>query len=234
MWGAAVLCATAASRCGAGYVYLRTEGHGFPVVRHPDFLQAGARSQVEFDACAMGPGLSSQAKITAQIRKWIHEGRLAVVLDATALRALAVMKLKGKLPASWILTPHEGELAGLMGVSSKTVRANRLHWAMMVQKKFGCVILLKGHQTLVVDSEGAYQIKSGNVALAKAGTGDVLTGMVLAFRSQGLDASTAACLAAYVHGSIADRWVKDGKSVLSLMASDLGEKLPKFLSQLRG
>lgn len=94
-------------------------------------------------------------------------------------------------------------------------------------------MLLKGYRTLIADGTSVFEIQSGNPALAKAGTGDVLTGMITAFISQGLTPIASAKLAAYVHGYIADNWIKSKKDILSLMASDIIQQIPESLFQIR-
>jgi NAD(P)H-hydrate epimerase len=155
-----------------------------------------------------------------------------IVIDADALNICAENKWLS-LPSSWIATPHEGELARLLEVSARSIRKDRISAAGKAQKKLGCVVLLKGHKTLVATSRKIYEIQSGNAALAKAGTGDVLTGMITGFLAQGLSSVEAACLGAFVHGLIADRWVQAGNDPLSLLTSDLLAALPQTLSWIR-
>lgn len=230
MWGAAVLSAAAAARSGSGYVYIFDFKAKNSISKTPDYLFIKRIKNIsQFNAIAIGPGLSSQV----YIRSWLKKIKThsSVVVDASALDCLA--KLRFKLPSTWILTPHEGELARMLGVSSKVIRANREKYILIAQKKFGCIVLLKGHTTLIADGKTVYQIKSGNAALAKAGTGDVLTGMITGFLSQGLRPVNAAALAAFSHGYMADRWVKSGNDILSLLASDLVALLPQSLRQIR-
>lgn len=231
MWGAAVLTAKACARVGAGYVYV--SDHKFPSVRHPDFLLLNTKKNFNFSALAIGPGLSDSDLVRRWIQKCIRNGQKKVVLDAEALNVMARWKKAPQLPSTWILTPHEGELARLLGVSSSQIKMNREKFVLAAQKKFKTVVLLKGYRTLVADGFKVFEIQSGNPALAKAGTGDVLTGMILGLLSQGLSSSEAACLGAFVHGTIADHWVKEGNDVLSLMASDLVDRLPTVLKFLR-
>lgn len=227
LWGAAVLTATAAARSGAGYVYLNPLEKGFPTTKHPDFLLNTKNDISNFNSIAIGPG----AKIS-QIGKWIKKSlkNKNVVLDAEALNYLA--KNRVKIPSTWILTPHEGELSRLIKVPSETIRKNRLKYAKLTQKKFGCIILLKGHKTLVLDSKNTFEIQAGNPALAKAGTGDVLTGIIAALLSQNVAPLKAACLGAFIHGSIADQWLKKN-DILSLMATDLIQEIPTGLKKIR-
>lgn len=233
MWGAAILSATAAARCGAGYVYLKTTGQGFPLHRHPDFLQTTSVQPDRYQALAIGPGLKAGRSLKSLLRKLGRTCQIPVVIDASALTALAQISLSFFLPANWVLTPHEGEMARLLGVSSDAIRRDRQRAVIQAQKKYGCVVLLKGSPTLISDGRRLIEIKSGNPALAKAGTGDVLTGMILAFLGQGLSSVSAAALASFVHGRMADHWLKEGKDILSLMASDLLERVPETLVGIR-
>ncbi|MNL49147.1 Bifunctional NAD(P)H-hydrate repair enzyme Nnr [compost metagenome] len=107
-----------------------------------------------------------------------------------------------------------------------------MHWAQRAQKKYQARIVLKGPGTLIVSRNRCYQNTSGNTALAKAGTGDVLAGIITAFRAQGLMPLRAACLGVYVHGLCAEIWVSDGNDSLGMMASDLIEILPRALKRI--
>ena len=244
MWGAAVLAASAAYRSGAGYVYLKTQSARFPIGKNPDFLSLNKSinflskktidSKLVFNAIAIGPGLSKKSFISDWIKKLAKIAKISVVVDATALNILA--NWKGplpKIPPNWILTPHEGEMARLLGETVNYVRANRMQALATAQKKYGCIVLLKGHQTLVTDGHIQFTIPSGNSALAKAGTGDVLTGIITGLLAQGLDSISASSLAAYIHGLAADIWIEEGNDHLSLMASDLLNLLPKAIARLR-
>lgn len=235
MAGAALLTATAAARSGAGYVYLASESSALSNLEHPDFLEfsikPSAKNLSQFTAVAIGPGLKSSKVILGWLKILARNEFANVVVDASALNILA--KNKMKLPATWVLTPHEGELSRLLGVSSDKIRDNRIKAVQDAQKKWGCTILLKGHKSLIADSENLFCNTSGNPALAKAGTGDVLTGIIAAFLSQKLSPLKAAALAAFVHGLMADIWVKSNHDVLSLMATDLLSLLPSTLFDLR-
>ena len=234
MWGAAVLCAKAALRSGTGYVYLFDKTITFPICKNPDFLLIDKLDQLaNYQSIAIGPGLHNQKFIEKCILKLVQKKYSAVVLDAEALNTIAKMKNLPKLPANWILTPHEGELSRLLDVSSKKIKVNRKKYALAAQKKFGCVVLLKGFRTVVTNSKEIWEISAGNSSLSKAGTGDVLTGIIAGFLSQNMEPLRAACLAAYVHGTIADKWIADGNDHLSLMASDLLTMLPQILVSVR-
>ncbi|MBS1986242.1 MAG: NAD(P)H-hydrate dehydratase [Bdellovibrionales bacterium] len=238
MYGAAVLAATAAARSGSGYTTVAiSDAPTFPSQRHPDFLIRNALrlSSSDFEKCAVaiGPGLGRTARTLQLLRKLLRSAPSRVVVDADALN-VAAQKSKLKFPSTWILTPHEGELARLLGLSAHQIRHNRLRYAQVAQKQLGAIVLLKGFHSLICDGHRTYQIQSGNAALAKAGTGDVLTGIITGLLAQGLEPTKAACLGAYLHGFIADEWIAQRRDVLSLLASDLLEQIPFALKKLRG
>ncbi len=230
-FGSAILCCLAASRCGAGYTYLSSSGK-FPISRHPDFLMLeGHLNFADFNAVAIGPGYRNPKKLRLYLRMMEKQKIQNVVLDAEALNVIA--QSPRQLPKSWLVTPHEGELSRILKVPSRVIRENRKKYLLLAQKMLGCVVLLKGYRTLVADEKSVWEIQSGNPALAKAGTGDVLTGMILSFMSQNLDSASAGKLAAHVHGLIADDWLKSGNDILSLLASDIVAMLPQALHRIR-
>ena len=238
MWGAGLLAASAAYRMGAGYVTLASHEEPLEILRDtPEILTARADNEAlwkhrKWTAVAIGPGLGTGSETARLVRRLIDEaGDVPVVADADALTVIAKEKI-AKLPASWILTPHAGELQRLIDVPSKTIESDRFHYAREAAMSYGCHVLLKGFRTVVSNGEKNWVVTSGNAALAKAGTGDVLTGMIVSLAAQGLPALQAATTAAYVHGRMADEWVRAGSSRGSLTASDLREILPQLLARL--
>lgn len=227
LWGAAYLCAEAASRMGAGYVYLPANTKS--LTKHPDFLSvklSQTMSLQKYSNIAIGPGVSLSPlhkNLLLHIEK-TFEG--PVVIDASCLPLIK------KLKSHWLITPHEGELAKLLNVTSDKIRKNRIHAVKQAQENFGGIIILKGHHTLIATTSVIYEIQTGNKALAKAGTGDVLTGMIAGLLSQGIKPVDAAILACGVHGYIADQWVKNN-DYLSLMASDILKEISRALFALR-
>ena len=233
MFGAAVLAASAAARVGAGYVYLMTDTNNFIWKNHPDFilLPRSFRKFSDFSSIAIGPGFGLGADSLRILRALLKAAPKKVIVDADALTLIAKHNIS-ELPSTWVLTPHEGELARLLKTSAQKIRANRKFFAIKAQKKFGCVILLKGAGTLIASGKKVAHVKAGNSALAKAGTGDVLSGLIAGLLAQGLSAEDAAFVAATIHGSAADQWIKR-KDHLSLMASDLLELIPKIILKFR-
>ncbi|MBN8540980.1 MAG: NAD(P)H-hydrate dehydratase [Deltaproteobacteria bacterium] len=246
--GAAILAAQAASRVGSGYVTVASaDGKSLRnhLVRHPDFLVRDFDSAMihshlesEYSAIAIGPGLGKKPairRLALRLIKKLMRTSLPVVLDADALNAIAEFytPADGLFPSSWIMTPHEGELSRLLNISSQRIRNNRESSVRAAREKFGCTIVLKGDRTLIAGRKDLWVNTSGNSALAKAGTGDVLTGIIVGLLAQQVPAEDAAKLGVFLHGLQADRWVKTGNDHLSLMASDLVARLPKDLFLLR-
>lgn len=234
--GAGILSAMAATRSGAGYTHLMTDLIKYPWGKFPDFiLHKFSLSELKKKSkfvIAIGPGLGTTESKKKLLRFLINSKTEKVILDADALTMLATMKVR-ELPSTWILTPHEGELARLLGVTSALVKKKREEHLKMAQKKFGCIILLKGAESLIIDGHRIQKVSSGTVALAKAGTGDVLLGMIAAFYAQGLSPVEATVLGVFIHGQASADWMKNGNDHLGLRPMDLIEQIPKTILTLR-
>ncbi|MES3036367.1 MAG: NAD(P)H-hydrate dehydratase [Bdellovibrionota bacterium] len=226
MEGAARLASLAAARLGVGYVTVSSPSETLRSFLPPDFLWKQWDENLDFhgyDTILYGPGLGRSAETLGIFKKLLKHPN--VICDADGLFSLALQVTK--LPPSWILTPHAGELSRLMRLPASEIEANRWQIGYEAAEKFGCTILLKGFRTTVSwtskKSGKIHQavITTGNSALAKAGTGDVLAGFIAALTAQGLPSWKAALTAASYHGNLADQWVKEGKGNWSLMASDL-------------
>lgn len=242
MYGAGVLAATAAYRVGSGYVTLASHEEPREITgSHPEILTGVAMDErfwraPKWSAVAIGPGLGSGGGMTHELlKRLIARPGARVVVDADALFIAQANDL-WPLPKDWILTPHAGELARILGVQASAIEDDRLHFAREAAKFTGCHVLLKGFRTVLASNiEGqarATVVLSGNAALAKAGTGDVLTGMIAGLLAQGLPPRRAALTGAYLHGLVADEWLRSGRSQSSLVASDVCEVLPALLKRL--
>lgn len=238
MWGASVLTSTAAYRVGAGYVTLASNENPKELLKRiPEVLTASAEDEKlwktprPWTAAAIGPGLGVSEETEALLRRLIGTGAERVVVDADAITVAAKRNLF-PLPRTWIITPHAGELARVLGISAQEIEADRFTAVEKATNLTGCVVLLKGFRTLVSHGERTWVIDAGNSTLAKAGTGDVLTGMIVGLLAQGLSPLKAAAAGAYVHGRMADEWVASGRSRSSLVASDLFELIPGLLARL--
>lgn len=217
MIGAPVLAGTAALRMGAGLVQLAVPrsilsacltitpeliGLGLGKAAGKDQLLAAGEKA---DAIVIGPGLGRTPEAEARLTRLVRLEK-PMVIDADGLNILASMK---KWPsffkASAVLTPHPGEMArlgkmlGRTGVPSDD--EGRMEIAAAASRTFGQVLVLKGERTVVTDGRRVYLNRTGNSALSKAGTGDVLSGMLGTLLGQGIDRFDAACLGVYLHGS---------------------------------
>ena len=256
LWGAGVLSATAAYRVGCGYVSLASFDDPSVVVnQHPEILTVkvdspGLWQDTKWKVAAVGPGLGtgpSTLELLQKLIKRTRSGQLdAVVVDADAITVASREKLF-PLPESWIMTPHAGELARILlsdpnlalefkdsSNLATMIENDRFRFAKMAAKIAGCWILLKGFRTVLTHAENDryWVIGSGNAALAKAGTGDVLTGFIVGLLSQKLSSNRAVCLGAFLHGLIADEWVSGANDIRSLESSDLIRRAPDTLSRL--
>jgi hydroxyethylthiazole kinase-like uncharacterized protein yjeF len=173
-------------------------------------------------ALAIGPGLGRGAGPKELVRRVLAEVELPAVVDADALFELEPAKWSGPR----VLTPHEGELARLLGRASAEIAAHRLASVQEAADRFGCVVLLKGADTLVAAPGARVIVVSlGLPSLATAGTGDVLTGIVAAFLAKGLEPQRAAAAAAVAQQLAA----VEATQRAGLVASDLIDALPRVL-----
>ncbi|WP_413575855.1 NAD(P)H-hydrate dehydratase [Bdellovibrio sp. HCB290] len=234
--GAGVLACKAALRMGSGYVILAQKNIEAISWEHPDFIYRDLAqikwSEIGHNAILLGPGFGVNDFTAKIIRELIAAKESHVILDADALTVVARSKIY-PLPATWIVTPHTGELSRLLGISSDEINRDRIAAVVQAQKKMGCVVLLKGNRTLIATENEIATVGTGNSALAKSGTGDVLAGIMVSLRAQNMKAPEAALLATYVHGATANIWVNRGNDPLSMTATDVIEILPKVLFQLR-
>jgi ADP-dependent NAD(P)H-hydrate dehydratase / NAD(P)H-hydrate epimerase len=226
MSGAVCLAARAAFRADAGYVAVATHEETLPVVEMLVIEAVKAplddvdRLARRASAVAIGPGLGRGEEQHALVRRLLRDLQVPVVVDADALFELE--------PDDWaaprVLTPHAGELGRLL--NREDVDAHRLDAVQAAAERFGCTVLLKGADTLVAaPGEGVLVADAGTPALATAGTGDVLTGIVAAFLAKGMEPRLAAAAAAFAHGRAAELGPERG-----LVAADLVEALPDVLA----
>ena len=202
----------------------------------PEFMTADANdsdfiSKARFSAVGLGPGLGASDSTSELISQLYQSGLDSVVLDADALTNLA--NKRQPLRPSWILTPHAGELSRLIGREAKAIESDRFQACQAAAKEWGTIVLLKGFRTVISDGEKTAVVMAGNSSLAKAGSGDVLTGLITGLMAQGVRPFAAACLGSYLHGRLADEWVKSGRDRISLEAGDIAEALPLIIRRVR-
>ena len=256
MMGAPALSATAALRSGAGLVKIATIAAAMPAALTIEpsatgiILTEDAASNVhQLDTIdprheavlAIGPGLGQRGEMRDLIAALL-QGKRTIVLDADGLNLLAPMlvaspfKDQPLITAPLILTPHPGEfqrLASALNIPHSPVdSATRPAAAAALALRLGAVVLLKGASSVVSDGSRVFINTTGNPALATAGSGDVLTGVVAALIAQKLLPFEAACLASHLHGLAADLWATvHGTS--GLIARDLATLLPDAFNHCR-
>jgi NAD(P)H-hydrate epimerase len=161
----------------------------------------------QISVVAVGPGLSTEGDAPAFARQVVEKTTVPVVIDADALNAFAgrAQELKGR-GRVMVLTPHPGEMARLTGLTVKEVEADRLGLARRFATEHKLTLVLKGWRTLVAHPDGSIAVNtSGNPAMAKGGSGDILTGIVAAMLAQfPSDVARAVETAVYLHGLAGD------------------------------
>lgn len=236
--GAPCLTAMGAMRADCGYVTVAVPSSTLPVfeqrlleaVKRPlpededgRLLAEAAEAVLELaakaDALALGPGLGRSDGTHELVRTLLARLDLPVVVDADALFGLE----PGDWPAPRVLTPHEGELARLLGTESSWVAAHRLEAARRAVERFDCIVILKGEGSIVAAPSHGMLVCPGYPSLATAGTGDVLTGIVASFLAKGMEPRLAAAAAVTAQVQAALRAPQQA----GLVASDVIEALPR-------
>jgi len=236
MLGAAILCATAALRGGAGLVRVALPAALRPLLPLAQPCATTVlRSAVAVrdavggaDAVVVGPGLGTGSATRSLVRSVLRDSVVPVVLDADALNVLAPLRGPLVTRGGLVLTPHPGEAARLLGTTAAAVQADRPEALRELCARSGAVVVLKGASTLVGDGHQCYQNRTGNPGMATGGSGDVLAGLLAALLAQGLPPFAAACLAVHVHGKAGDL-VADRLSERGLIASDLPAAIAEVL-----
>jgi NAD(P)H-hydrate epimerase len=240
--GAPALAAMGALRSGAGLVYLGVpesiyvieatklnEPIVLPLPDRDGKLSEMAIAEIlellpEMDAVLIGCGLGRSPHTCAVVEAVLCNADCPVVLDADGINCICAHKdILRERHAPTILTPHAGEFARL-GYPG----ADRYAEAVAFAKDYGCVLLLKGHETLITDGKSCYQNPTGNPGMATGGSGDVLAGIIVSLLGQGLPALTAAACGAWLHGAAGDICAeKIGQ--YGMLPSDILEVLPRLM-----
>lgn len=248
--GAAALAARAALRTGAGLITVATPRQVWPIVAAkldepmvmpmaedkagrlslqaaPALVQLLAKA----DACLIGPGLGRSEELDALVAALVDEARCPVVLDADGINAMAghIDRLR-EAACPLILTPHDGEFLRLspgaaLPPADFDTRADR---AMMLARRLGAVVLLKGYRTAITDGTRLYRNETGNPGMATGGSGDVLAGMLVSLLGQGLAPLEAAAAAAWLHGAAGDRCAAE-RGEYGMTPSDLIDAASRLL-----
>jgi len=234
MVGAALLAARAALRLGAGRVYV--DAIGAPELRvdavRPELMFRPLRELQDLQAIVVGCGLGLASEARAAVSQALA-GRVPVVADADALNLLAadedLQRRAAGSAATLVLTPHPLEAARLLGGSAAEVQGNRVRAAIRLAQRYGCFVVLKGAGTVLARPDAVYAINpTGSPALATAGTGDVLAGMIAALLAQGYDAWSSMQAAVWLHGRAGE-----GAGDIGLLADEVADRAVDVLRRLR-
>ena len=241
--GAAALAAMGALRSGAGLVYLGvpesiyaieavklTEAIVFPLPEVSGKLSAKAIPEIrkhlkKMDAVLIGPGLGQSAGTMAVLDSVLREFQGPVVVDADAITMLSSqLELLKERKYPTVFTPHEGEFRRLQ----IAVEEERLTGAMLAARELGCILLRKGHETVVTDGKEYYINPTGNPGMAVGGSGDVLAGILVSLLGQKIPVLKAAACAAWLHGAAGDRCAEK-MGQYGMLPTDMITQLPYLM-----
>ena len=236
--GAPLMAAEMAARTGAGLVSVATQAMNTSAIiaRRPELMAVAVSSGQEFlpllekpSVLVVGPGLGQSVWSEQLLYHCLHAQK-PMVLDADALNLIARGQVALSENSQHISTPHPGEAARLLSVSIAEVQADRVAAVTALQQRLGGAVVLKGAGTVVMTSEQQLLVcDAGNPAMASAGMGDVLSGLLGSLLAQGMSIDDAACLGVILHSTAADIAVAETHAV-GLLATDLIEYVRLLLS----
>jgi NAD(P)H-hydrate epimerase len=247
MTGAAALTAEAALVSGAGRVTLGTPAslndilevkltevmtRPLPEVRRPRCLSLRAMGDIRVlleatDAFGVGPGLGRHRETCELVRRLVREVSAPTVVDADGLNALAASTdILEESGAELVLTPHPGEFARLTGLPAAAIAEDPVDRSREFASSRGVTLVLKGAPTVVAAADGRVFVNpTGNAGMATAGSGDVLTGIVVGLLAQGVRSPDAACAGVYVHG-VAGDLAREALGEWGMKAGDICSRVP--------
>ena len=234
--GAAIIAAKACLRSGAGLltVVIPKEERNALFSTIPEAMLHFRAEPIDFpkyNSLAIGPGLAQDETANKLLQSVLSEVKYPIIVDADALNMIALNKdLLLQLPKNSILTPHPKEFDRLFGNHSST--EERIETAIQKAKEYNCIIILKGHETVITDGKNSFKNTTGNSGLAKGGSGDALTGIILAFLAQGYEPVNASKLAVFLHGLSADITLEN-QSEESMIISDVIQNLGKAIKKMQ-
>ncbi|ABO66718.1 MULTISPECIES: bifunctional ADP-dependent NAD(P)H-hydrate dehydratase/NAD(P)H-hydrate epimerase [Geobacillus] len=247
MSGAVTMTAKAALRSGAGLVTMAVPETVYEAVAScvPEAMyrlwpaEGGAFAGVadwaglDIDAMAIGPGMGRTEGVRRLVSELVRQP-VPLVIDADALFFWDdYAERVRERSAPTVITPHPGEMARIVHRSIREVEHDRFGVSKRLAMEYGVYVVLKGPYTIVTTPDGAQYVNAtGNPALAKGGSGDVLTGIVAAFLLQHEAVQPAVNNAVFVHGQAADWLVQNGHSLWDVLASDVIDALPAVLARL--
>jgi len=230
--GAAEMCGLAALRAGAGLSTVASSASGFSTPELmaeplPQTWNALEPMLHRKRVLAIGPGLGTADWAVSLVRDALQNAKQSMVIDADALNVLSGYEWKSAGHYR-VLTPHPGEMSRLLDTSIEDIQKNRVDTAREYARKRDCVVVLKGYRSIVAFPDGrAFINPTGSPALAKGGTGDILTGLIAGTLAQYPDEQDAAVLSAvYLHG-LAGQYAARELSERCVLATDVLDHLPE-------
>lgn len=251
--GAASMTSLAALKIGAGLVTLLipsslnaimemklTEVMTYPVEDQGKgyFTRSSYKKILDFvedkDVIVIGPGLSQEQETMEMVRKLVLDVKKPFIIDADGINAFkGHLDILKKTKNEIVLTPHPGELARIMGITPRDVNADRMGIGKKFVETYKVNLLLKGAPSILFTTNNEVFINpTGNPALAKGGSGDILTGFIGGLVAQGHTIAESTYTGTYLHGYIADRWVESSTD-MDLLAGDLLQGLGQAIKELK-
>lgn len=250
MPGAAVICAKSALKCGTGLLKCAFPKSVYPVITshltQPIFAPVSENESKTFsigsltklleelewaDCVALGCGIGDNDDTQVIVNQIIKESEVPVVLDADGINCVVKnINVLKEAKAPLVLTPHPGEMSRLTGLSIADIQANRIETAKNFASEYSVVLVLKGANTVVTDGKSVFVNTTGNAGMAMGGTGDMLTGMIASFISQGINSFDAAKSAVYIHGLCGDITAKE-ISTRGMTVDDMIELLGALMGE---
>ena len=227
--GAAYLSSVSVLKVGGGFVALSTEkdiiNSVSKILPEAVFLSRneGLKKLNDYDVCLIGCGLGQNRQAVNLLKSVLNKVDCPMVIDADGLNILAKEK-NITIPSNTVITPHPLEAARLLGVELNEIMSDLESSAKKLSAKYNCVVVLKTHRTIICEGDNIYINQHGNSALAKAGSGDVLAGIIAGLLAQKMTPFEAAKLGVYIH-SRAGEIASDKLTEYSVLASEL----PNFL-----
>ncbi len=255
--GAAYLSSVSALRVGAGYVTLAAippvidavasqmpdavylplpqtgpvfSREAVPVIER--YLKPSTVCSFGCGISAIGMSLENLTETVNQVLRLLIGQKTPCVLDADALNAISRSSETFRFGWRAVMTPHPGELSRLLHTDVESIQKNRIDAAREASRRFQAIVLLKGHRTVIASESGFAINESGNSALAKAGSGDCLTGIIAGLLAQKMEPFEAATLGAKIHG-IAGEIASEELSRYGVLASDLPRYVPQAIMRIQ-
>lgn len=241
MMGAGLLAAKACLRSGVGLATVHVPQCGYSIAQTaiPELMVSvdtdeNSFSEVpdmaRYNAVGIGCGIGESPETTAALKTFLENTDLPMVIDASALNIIAHNNWHHLIPKNSIITPHHGEFRRLFGETSNDFERNNLQ--RLKAKELGIFIILKGaHSSIACPDGNCYFNSTGNPGMATGGSGDVLTGIIAAFLTQGYGSLEAALLGTYLHGLAGDL-AADEHGFVSMIAGDIIDYLGKAFGKI--